>query len=784
MWNVSRVSARHCAVVVTSMTAREAEPAATTAEAQFRAAIAAAGLRPPDDVIADGKLHRFATNGRADDDGGWYVFHADGIAAGSFGDWRTGVSGKWRADRGRGLSYTEKAAHRARVAENRKTREAEEACRHTEARREAVAIWNGAKPACDDHAYLRRKHVGANGLRVHDGQLIIPIRDGSGLQSLQFIDRNGRKLFLDGGRVKGGSHLIGTIDGAVALCLCEGYATGATVHAATNYPVEVAFNAGNLLTVAEAVRNRHPELLLIICADDDINTPGNPGLTKATEAARAVKGLLAVPDFGADRPVKATDFNDLMKHRGIEAVAEAIMEARAADDGDGAADGNGDKHHVADTDGLIERVAPVLPVARPEMFFGLAGDVVRAFEEHTEADPAAIATQFLVAFGNAIGRGPHMVVGETIHHFNENLLVVGTSSRARKGDSGNIALRSLREADPDWSTNIASGLSSGEGLIHAVRDPVHKLDKKGERIVVDEGADDKRLLVVESEFSTALKQFSRDGNVLSNVLRDAWDSKCTLRTLTKNSPTRATGAHISVIAHTTPADLAAYLSSTEAANGLGNRFMCVLVHRAKLLANPGRASPAAVDVLVDGVRETLAFARTVGEMRRTPAAAALWGHIYPTLTADRPGLLGQLLARSEAHVTRLSALYALSAQQAEIDVEHLEAALALWDYIEASTEIVFGDRTGNEVADRIRSEMAPGESLTLSEIRERIFADHISSNRLSDAIKLLVAMGDCRVTTEPTGGRPSTVVTRAEKREKREKRTFSAFSSFSAGGLA
>lgn len=162
------------------------------------------------------------------------------------------------------------------------------------------------------------------------------------------------------------------------------------------------------------------------------------------------------------------------------------------------------------------------PEARGEMFTGLVGDVVRTFEPHTEADGVAIGAQFLVAFGNAAGGGPYFQVGETVHHINENVCIVGDSSRARKGDSSNAALRVLRDADPAWAANIASGLSSGEGLIHAVRDPVEKITAKGERILADEGVSDKRLLVLESEFSHALKQFSRHGNVLSNVLRDAW----------------------------------------------------------------------------------------------------------------------------------------------------------------------------------------------------------------------------------------------------------------------
>jgi Protein of unknown function (DUF3987) len=406
----------------------------------------------------------------------------------------------------------------------------------------------------------------------------------------------------------------------------------------------------------------------------------------------------------------------------------------------------------------------ILPRASEEVFASLPGRVVRLSERHTEAEPVAIAVQFLIGFGNAVGHGPRFFVGETPHHLNEFLAVVGTTSRARKGDSKNAALRAIEEADPDWAHNIGSGLSSGEGLIHAVRDPVTRIatsgKEKGNEYLADPGVSDKRLLVVESEFSNALKQFSRDGNVLSCMLRDAWDAKRTLRLLTKNSPTRATDAHISIIAHTTPEDLSAYLANIEAANGLGNRFLFVLTHRARLLPNPGRAAAQDVAEVVDEVRDALLHARQVEVIRRTPAAERLWAEIYPTLTADQPGLLGKLLARSEAHVARLSALYALCALSPQIDVEHLKSALALWDYCESSTRLIFANRTGDDTADRIRSELLPGQSMSLRELRDQIFANHISAARLSEALKLLQALGEITVTTEPTEGRPRIVVTR------------------------
>jgi putative DNA primase/helicase len=299
---------------------------------QFRGAIQSAGLIPPDVIEQDGKLHRFAANGKRDDDAGFYVLHGDGIPAGSFGDWRTGQSQTWRADIGRKLTPAEDAAHRAKAEAMQREREAERVRQQAEATAKAGAIWKAAQPAPEDHPYLTRKGIKANGARLHNDALVIPMRDSEGvLHSLQFIGPDGDKRFLAGGRVKGCYFGIGNPKGAAALCIDEGFATGATIHEATGYPAAVAFNAGNLRLVARAMREKFPDLPLIFCADDDYRTGGNPGLTKATEAARSVGGLLAIPEFGADRPDKATDFNDMAMYQGREAVRIAIANACAPD---------------------------------------------------------------------------------------------------------------------------------------------------------------------------------------------------------------------------------------------------------------------------------------------------------------------------------------------------------------------------------------------------------------------------------------------------------------------
>ncbi|MES2770399.1 MAG: DUF3631 domain-containing protein [Pseudomonadota bacterium] len=293
---------------------------------QFRDALAVRGIVPPADILADGVIHRCDAEGRGGKGDAAYLLHLDGIPAGGFENWRDGLGWQnWRADIGRRLSTAEEAEHRAKIDAARRERESEEAERKREAREKACLLWAEILP-CTAHPYLTRKGVAANGARLHRESIVLPIRDTAGvLHSLQFIGEDGGKRYLTCGRIRGCYFGIGKPDGV--LCIAEGFATGASIHEATGYAVAVAFDAGNLQAAANALREKFPEFRLILCADDDYRTDGNPGMSKAKEAAQAVSGLLAIPQFGDSRPEGATDFNDLHKAQGLEAVACCINAA-------------------------------------------------------------------------------------------------------------------------------------------------------------------------------------------------------------------------------------------------------------------------------------------------------------------------------------------------------------------------------------------------------------------------------------------------------------------------
>ncbi len=772
---------------------------------QFVEAIESAGLTAPTEIIADGKFHRFPPNGRPSDLAGWYVVHLDGIPAGAFGDWRAGKKYKWHAHINRRLTKDERTAHRARIAEMRRQHESEQTKQHDEAREKAEALWNSARAAPDDHPYLKRKGVKARGLRVdHKGRLLVPMTDGGKIHSLQIIEPNGQKWFLPGGRKKGCYFVIGDhrLSKGKPLCIAEGYATAASIHEATNYTVVMAFDCGNLAPVAQTLRELLPDWRLIFCADDDIGTNGNPGLAKATEAARAVDSLVSVPDFGVDRPEGVSDFNDLERHRGLEAVKQAIDAAQPpASEAD---DASARKECAAERAAIMaEANAPVIASAPevvrdtqvqdvgepdggkgeqvwPELdsaaLHGLPGDIVHMIEPHSESDPVAILVQTLVAFGNATGRAAYFQVEADKHYMNLYAVLVGDTSKARKGTSKGQVMSLFDSVDETWRRErVQSGLSSGEGLIWAVRDPIHKRESIKEKkritgyqdVIADHGVEDKRLLVVEPEFASTLRVQSRETSTLSPTLRNAWDDGH-LRILTKNSPAVATNAHVSIIGHITADELRRYLDSTEVANGFANRFLWPCVRRSKCL--PEGSHLEIEPAVISRLRGALDFGRKANCISFDSEARAAWHELYPELSAAKPGLLGALTARGEAQAVRLALVYAMLDCSNVIKLAHLWAALAVWEYCAESAAYIFGDRLGDPVADDILAALhRTPKGLTRTQI-SNLFHRNRDAQQIGRALSLLLRAGRVRTEQIQTDGRPLELWIET-KRTKKTKKT-------------
>jgi hypothetical protein len=427
---------------------------------------------------------------------------------------------------------------------------------------------------------------------------------------------------------------------------------------------------------------------------------------------------------------------------GVRAAAEQSR-ANAGND-----DGQRQRRKATEETGTGSRPWPELDHAA---HLGLAGDVVRMIEPHSEADPIAILVQLIVVFGSVIGHQAHFVIEGTRHYLNLFTVLVGLSSRGRKGTALGRTLEVLPPSVALWKKNrIQSGLSSGEGLIWAVRDRTEHMVKG--KPVIEEGVEDKRLLVQEPEFGSVLKVISREGNTLSPTVRCAWDSG-NLRTMTKNSPAVSTDAHISIIGHITADELRRHLHSTEAGNGFGNRFLWVCVQRSKVLPFGGNLEPKALEPLTERITQALAFASRAGEMLMNEEARELWQSVYPELSAGRAGLLGALTARAEAQARRLACLFALLDQTSVVSRSHLLAGLAIVKYSERSVEYIFGDTLGDPVADEILSALrAASDGLTRTEIRD-YFGRNRSGAEISRALGVLFRARLAVPEMEETGGR-------------------------------
>lgn len=389
------------------------------------------------------------------------------------------------------------------------------------------------------------------------------------------------------------------------------------------------------------------------------------------------------------------------------------------------------------------------PVLLEAARYGLAGELLATLEPHTEADPAGLLFSFLPAFGNMVGDGPHAVADGATHPGRLNAVLVGETSRSRKGTAWANVKGVLAEADPAWVAGIASGLSTGEGLIAALS---------------DEADADRRLMVVEPEFARTLKVAARDNNTLSPVVRQAYDGG-TLRVMTRKDPLIATGAHVSVVGHVTRDELLRHMSETEVANGLANRFLFALVHRRQLLPEGGHPNTEHLSAEIGTILREVSDIRL---MRRSKEATELWREYYAGFAQGSIGLLDAVTARPEAHVLRLSVIYALLDASPVVEVVHLQAAHAVWTYAEESARAIFGDALGDPVADRLLAALkeAHPDGLDLT-AQHALFKRNISAQRLELARNLLGRAGLIETVEEPrSGGRPR-VVSRYLARNKR-----------------
>ncbi len=375
---------------------------------------------------------------------------------------------------------------------------------------------------------------------------------------------------------------------------------------------------------------------------------------------------------------------------------------------------------------------------------GFAGRFVDFAKQNNEGDPAAILFTFLVRFSIEVGRSPHLMVGDATHHTNEYVVIVGNSSKARKGTSAKPVERLFENLE-----NIArlspGPLSSGEGLIYAVRDEIQSwvVDRKngdGEWKTTDPGIDDKRLFVMSEEFGSVLDAARREGNSISAIIRTLYDTG-NVDPLTKSSKIKTTGTHFGYAAHITQHELHQKLSESDSLNGFGNRNLWVCARRSQILPMPKPMSSRQLERFQGELKNILAFAKDVEGMEWSSDARELWWEKYEGLTKEIDGLYGTLIARSEAHAVRLAMIYALLDKSKMITKPHLEAALAAIQYSNDSAKFIFDEHENDPISEKIMNALQSNkDGLTATQISE-VFGRNLESKVIQSHIKKLISSG-------------------------------------------
>jgi Protein of unknown function (DUF3987) len=384
-----------------------------------------------------------------------------------------------------------------------------------------------------------------------------------------------------------------------------------------------------------------------------------------------------------------------------------------------------------------------VPQLEATALHGILGEVVAAISPHTEACDAALLVTLLVEVGSYIGRGPHVMVESDRHGCAVFAVLVGESARGRKGVAAGRIQAVMRYVDTGnlWSDNcIASGFGSGEKVVEDLDN-----GKRG----------DARLLVEEREFAGLLTAASRDGSLLSAVLRNGWDGQ-PLRNRVKGTKLLATDYHLSAIGHITRPELERLLTSTEQSNGFANRFLWAHTYRARRLPHGGEA--VALGEVGKRLADKVTAARQLGQVSMTRAARKRWEAIYDAIAdAELPGIVAVLTNRAEAYVRRLALIYTVLDGCRQTDVVHLEAAWALWGYCEASVLHIWGDATGDRDVDRLVAAVrqAGAEGLSVAEAHEVVFAKH---KAVGPIVARAVGHGLLCIERVRTGGRTREVL--------------------------
>lgn len=409
------------------------------------------------------------------------------------------------------------------------------------------------------------------------------------------------------------------------------------------------------------------------------------------------------------------------------------------------------------------------PVADDAVFHGRAGELVRALDPTTEADPVAVLADLLAVFGwiaGADGNAAHMMIANGKHHARVWPMIVGTTSSGAKGTSHTAVWRVASTYLKTLLTPPAhtTGLASGEGLIEAVKDDVGDMSDEKH---FEPGVADKRLFVMEDEMAAVFRKASREGSTLGQTLRLAWDGR-DMSTMTRRS-TKATAPHIVIVGHISPGELQTVVRGSDVDGGTLNRFLFICSTRSKRLPRGGNAPQSLIDQLAQAFGESVEKARTCGLVEMTPEAWEQWSLIYYRLTADRPDtVLTKATGRRAPQVLRLAMIYTLLDGRTRISVDDLKAAVALEQFSVDSARYIFeaqSDKDSKELSKLAQFIRTAGpEGRSRNEIRTDLYQAHRKAELITRDLKMLVSQGSVFEVAVPTSGRPKMTYVAREAR--------------------
>ena len=401
------------------------------------------------------------------------------------------------------------------------------------------------------------------------------------------------------------------------------------------------------------------------------------------------------------------------------------------------------------------------PQPDPDCLYGLVGDVARAGGDTTEANPFAVAANFIAFMGCAVGRGPYMPIGNTWHHARQFMLHIGRSGRGRKGDAVSLISRierALIELSRDATPQVhRGGLSSREGLVFLIHDGYTEGKTEIEAVL------DKRLMVIESEFANILHQGKREGNTLSAALRDCWDG-VSMKPATKSSRLWATDPHVGLIGAITPTELLGLMASRELSNGFANRFLMFWAERTKMLAFPRATRQEDVGELARRVLEVLTFCKAERwaekdnmRVELSPDARKRYEKLYlGELNDNSAGArITALIERRAPMLLRLAMLFALCDRTTTVEVHHINAALAWVRYSVESVKFIFASAADevavaetNDTAEKILVYLVKKGEASRWDLNTHCLKGHATKTRIDEALDDLLSSNPPRIAVE------------------------------------